>query len=170
MQKIVIGFVGISVVIGCLGGYGWGYVIYQPQLQSLQNELRAVSEEFNSLSATVTEMGNVIASLNSTVEKIENRSWYEAYSIEASEDITSSTFHLMGKKVRVTWIFTSFDATAELTVYLKFANGTTYAWWGDSGTWSVDNAELELAESGDYYVSISSSELIFYYVAVHDYY
>jgi len=163
MEKTAIGLVCIAVVVGLLGGYGLGYVIYEPQLQGLRNLISDIQGE-------VLDVQNQVENLNSTVETMENRSWHEVYSIEASEDITSNTFHLKGRDVRVTWIFMSLDATAELTVYLHFANGTTYGWWGDSGTWSVDNAELDLAESGDYYVSISSYEMIYYYVAVHDYY
>lgn len=163
MEKIAISLACIAIVVGLLGGYFLGYFIYEPQLQSLQNEL-------DSLHETVIDMENMITNLNSSIETMENRSWHEVYSIEASEDITSNTFHLKGKDIRVTWIFSSLYATAELTVYMHFANGTLFAWWGDSGTWSVDNAELELVETGDYYISILSSEMISYYVAVHDYY
>ena len=184
MEKIVIVLVCTAIITGLLGGGVLGYFISLPQIQSLESEVQAVSAELNCLSSTITGMANAIVDfqsqvvdvqhhvdvLNSTVETMKNMTWHEVFSIEASDDTTSNVFHLRGKDVRVTWIFSGLYATAELTVSLYFENGTAYGWWGDSGTMSVDNAELDLAESGDYYVEISSIGMIFYYVAVHDYY
>ncbi|UCH32770.1 MAG: hypothetical protein JSV05_05205, partial [Candidatus Bathyarchaeota archaeon] len=183
MERILVILVCIAMIVGLVGGGVLGYFISLPEIQRLENEVRAVGAEFNSLSSTVTGMANVIIdiqsevtdvqhhvdNLNSTVETMENRSWHEVFSVEASGDLTSNVFHLKGKEVRATWIFSGLSATAELTIVLYFENGTAYGWWGDSGTMSVDNAVLDLAESGNYFVEISSIGMIFYYVAVHDY-
>ena len=152
--------------------------------QEGQRHHEAVSNEFNSLSTAVTNIGTHIVEMHNNISEvqrqaedlifivgaIENRSWHEVFSIEASESITSNNFHLQGKYVRVTWTFMSLEPTAEITVYLDFVNGTGYGWWGDSGTWSVDNAVLELAEPGYYYIWVSSRDMIYYRVAVHDFY
>ena len=39
MEKKLIGLVLVAVLVGLGGGYGLGYVIYQPQIQNLQNKL-----------------------------------------------------------------------------------------------------------------------------------
>ena len=39
-------------------GFGLSYVVFNSQIQNLQNEIRAVAYEFNHLSSTVTDMGN----------------------------------------------------------------------------------------------------------------
>ena len=48
--------------------------MFSSQIQSLQNEIRAVSFEFNSLSSTVTDMGNTLANLILDLEEADNQS------------------------------------------------------------------------------------------------
>jgi len=52
MEKKLIALVSIAVLIGLGGGYGLGYVIYQPWIQNLQNEINRAWHEVYSLSSS----------------------------------------------------------------------------------------------------------------------
>ena len=155
MEKKLIALVFVALIGGLGGGYGLGYVIYQPQIQNLQNDINYLNDRFDTL--------------NSTVEAMENRSWHEVYSIEASSDITTGTIQLKGSSVRVMFTAWSAYSDAHLSVYLHFSNGTPYAVWGSSGVWTANNAMLELPQTGNYYLDINTY-LTDYYVSVWDYY
>jgi len=47
MEKKLIALVLISLLGGLRGGYGLGYVIYQPQIQNLQNDLNNLNDELH---------------------------------------------------------------------------------------------------------------------------
>jgi len=52
MEKNLIALVFIALLGGLGGGYGPGYVIYQPQIQNLQNEISRTWHEVYSLSSS----------------------------------------------------------------------------------------------------------------------
>ena len=148
MEKKLIASVFIALIGGLGGGYGLGYVIYQPQIQNLQCDLSKLKDRFDTM---------------------ENRTWHEVYSVGSSSDVTTGTIQLKGSSVRVMWIAESDYSSGWLSITLHFSNGTSYAVWGSSGVWTATNAVLELPQSGDYYISITTY-LTDYHISVWDYY
>lgn len=211
MEKKLIALVFVTIAAGLVGGYGLGYVIYQPQIQNLQKDMSVLNDKFDtidlmltntqtsvasledelsvlnsevtSLNSTVEssvtslqdELNNLnseVASLNSTVETMENRTWHEVYSISGSSDVTTGLFQLKGSEVRVSWraVSTSPFEVSEsyLEIWLRSSNGTLHI-FGTSGFFAATDAEVELDEAGDYYLSINVHETS-YTVTVWDYY
>jgi len=164
MEKKLIALFLIALVGGLGGGYGLNYVIYQPQIQNLHNDVNALNDRFDTINMTLGStqtsvasledelnmLNSDVANLDSTVEMMENRTWHEVYSIEAFSDITTGTFQLKGSSVRVMWIATSEYSTGEVSFILHFSNATPYAIWASSGVMTANNAALELIETGNY--------------------
>jgi hypothetical protein len=148
VEKKLIALVFVGVLAGLVGGYGLGYFIYQPQVQNLQTDMNSLKDDLNNL---------------------KNRTWHEAYSIQASSDLTSGTIQLKGSSVRVMWIAKGDYSSAWLSIQLHFYNGTPYAVWGSSGVWTANNAVLELTQTGNYYLNITTYDTE-YHVSVWDYY
>ena len=77
----MIALVLIAVLVGLGGGYGIGYVIYQPQLQNLQNDLNDLSDksqgEFDNLDAKLTNLnstlGNTLGNTQSSVTSLQDQ-------------------------------------------------------------------------------------------------
>ena len=155
LEKKIIALVLVALLGGLGGGYGLGYVIYQPQIQNLQDDLNNLKDRLDTL--------------NSTVETMENRTWHEVYSIEASSDVTTGTIQIKGSSVRVMWTAIADYSSGWLSIQLHFSNGTSYAVWGSSGVLTATNAVLELAQPGNYYFNITTYRTD-YYVSVWDYY
>ena len=106
------------------------------------------------------------------IQKIQNdlgRTWHEVYSLQSSSDVTTGIFELKGSSVRVMWIATGYDSDAWVSFELHFSNGTGYGVWASSGVKTATNNVLELQESGDYYLDITTY-LTDYHVSVWDYY
>jgi len=137
METKLIALFLIALIGGLGGGFGLSYVIYEPRIQNLQNEL--------------------------------NKSWHEAYSIEASSDITTGTIQLKGSSVRVMWTATSEYSTGWVSFILHFSNATPFGIWASSGRKTANNAVLELSQTGNYYLEITAYQTD-YYVSVWDYY
>jgi len=146
--KKLIALIFIALLAGLGGGYGLGYVIYQPQIQNLQNDLSNLKDRF---------------------DNFQNRAWHEVYSVGASSDLITGTIQLRGSSVRVMWIATADYSSSWLSIKLHFSNGTEYAVWGSSGVWTANNAVLELTQAGNYYLNITAYRTD-YYVSVWDYY
>jgi hypothetical protein len=122
-----------------------------------------------SLDDELSVLNSEVTSLNSTVETMENRTWHEAYSIEASSDITTGTIQLKGSSVRVMWMAIGDYSSAWVSIQLHYSNGTAYGVWGSSGVWTANNAVLELEQTGNYYLNITAYNTD-YYVSVWHYY
>jgi hypothetical protein len=67
MNKSLVGLVLIALLIGLGGGYVLGYVIYQPKLQSLQNDVNNMGDEMDNLSNDLDTLGNRLDRFNSTL-------------------------------------------------------------------------------------------------------
>jgi len=141
VEKRLVALVFIALLTGLGGGYGLGYIIYQPQIQDLRNDLN----------------------------NLKDRTWHEVYSIEASSDLTTGAIELNGSSVRVMWIAMADYSSAWLSIQLHFSNGTAYAVWGSSGVLTATNAALELPQAGNYYLNITTYRTN-YHVSVWDYY
>lgn len=65
MDNKAIAVVLIALLGGLIGGYGLGYVIYQPQIQSLQNDMDNLRNEFQLIDDTINAgLGNLQTSLS----------------------------------------------------------------------------------------------------------
>ena len=73
MNKTLVGLVLIALLIGLGGGYALGYVIYQPQLQSLQDDLVNLTEDLNDLNGDITSIQNQMGSWTSEIAGLENQ-------------------------------------------------------------------------------------------------
>ena len=115
------------------------------------------------------ELSDQLKLLRDRYDKLENRTWHEVYSIIASSDITTGKIQLKESSVRVMWIAEGSNSEALVSFQLNFYNGTPYGVWSSSGVRTATNAVLELQESGDYYLEITTYNT-YYYVSVWDYY
>ena len=165
MNKTLVGAVLVAVLIGLGGGFAFGYIIYQPQLQGLQDDLDNLTEDLDDLTLDMTSMHSQLSSLDSEI----NQEWHEVYSLASSSDSMSGAIRLKGSQMRAMYIATSDYTDAWLSIILHFSNGTEYAVWGTSGVWSANNAVLELPQTGDYYISITTYQTS-YVVSFWDYY
>jgi hypothetical protein len=141
LEGKIIGLFLIALIGGLGGGLGLTYIIYQPQIQNLQN----------------------------TITDIKNMTWHQVYSSTASGDVVSGDFQLSGSSVRVMWIAEGNNPSAWVSFELDFSNGTGFGIWMSSGLRMANNAVLELHESGNYYLN-ATAYLTNYYVSVWDYY
>jgi len=143
MEKKLVALVLIALISGLGGGYGLGYVIYQPQIESIEKDLSIIQQNLN-------------------------RTWHMTYNIATDTDI-STRIHFKGDSVRVMWIAYGFGEYAQVAIYLDFTNGTPFAVWGFSGRFTANNAILELPQSGSYDLVIVAIDTD-YQVSVWDYY
>lgn len=185
MESKLIGLVLIALLAGLGGGYGLGYVIYQPQVQNLQNDLGNLSDRFNLLNSTLRDTessvislqnglsstNSQIISLNSTVEEIESRTWHEVSSLEGSSDAIGGSFQIKGGWMRIRWIVEGVDSSAWIQILINFSNGTMFAERGSSGvygSYACDIAETNLPN--EYYMEVIVYNVNSYLVVVWDYY
>jgi flagellar biosynthesis chaperone FliJ len=84
-SKLVALFIIIALLAGLVGCYGLGYVVYQPQIQDVQNKesessnrLDALNSTYqsalNNLTSTISYLTSEIAYLNSTLQNKESES------------------------------------------------------------------------------------------------
>jgi hypothetical protein len=185
VESKLIGLVLIALLAGLGGGYGLGYVIYQPQVQNLQNGIGDLSDRFNLLNSTLrdTESSVVslqnglsstnskVTSLNSTVEEIENRIWHEASSLEGSSDAVGGSFQIKGRWMRIRWYMNGFNSSAWIQINIRHSNGTLYAERGSSGVYGSYACDIVYETPlGEYYLQIATYNVYHYLVVVWDYY
>jgi len=63
VEKIAIGLVLIALIAGLGGGYGLGYIIYQPQNQNLQEEIDNLNDKIEAVNSTLANTRSSVASL-----------------------------------------------------------------------------------------------------------
>ena len=107
--------------------------------------------------------------MQNAIENIKYMKWHQVYSTSASSNLRSGNFELKGSSVRVMWYAEGVDSSAWVSFDLYFSNGTGLGDWSSSGVKTGNNAVLELSESGNYYLDITSSGTS-YSVGVWDYY
>jgi hypothetical protein len=143
MEGKVIGLFLIALIGGLVGGFVLNYVIFQPQIENLQN----------------------------TITDIKNMTWHQMYSTtDGSGGFVSGDFELNGSDVRVMWTAIGSDPSAWISFELFYSNGTGFGLWMSSGVGNANNAVLELHESGNYYLNTTTHLMLTYYVSVWDYY
>jgi len=198
MEKKLIALVFIALLAGLGGGYGLGYIVYQPQVQSLQSDVVGLNDTLDIINSTIrntqlsitslqneqNSLNSEVISLDSIVKKIENRTWYMAVnlarniSVEMTEHAVSEKFEVKGHWIRIRWYvygFTYFYApsniieTSWIRIDIKFSNGTTYTDRGSSGEFGSFASDLDI-EPGEYYLEIWSQLVDNFLVVVWDYY
>lgn len=77
MDKKVIALFLIALLGGLFGGFGLGYIIYQPQIQNLQEDLSNLNNRLDTFNSTlantqssVTSLQNQLTSLNSEITQL----------------------------------------------------------------------------------------------------
>jgi hypothetical protein len=111
MEMKLVALVLASVLVGLVGGYGLGYVIYQPQIQNLQVSSDALNSNLQEVNSTVIAANTSVLSiqtdlerLNSTVREIENKTWHSVTNFTLSSDTSvSPLFFVKGEKWRIKW-------------------------------------------------------------------
>jgi len=97
MEKKLIPIILIVLLVALGGGYGLGYVIYQPQIQNLQSDLKQLNNELETINSE-------IANLNSTIVNLENKTWHFVTNFTlSSEERVSQLFFIQGEKWRIRW-------------------------------------------------------------------
>lgn len=175
MERKLIGLVLVALLIGLGGGYGLGFVIYQPQIQDLRNNLDNLNGRLDTINSTLQEGMNRLSSnfegLNSTVEIMENRTWHEAFYIESSGDVTTNTFLIKGKWTRIRWAALGEYSGSWILIGIYFANGTLYTSRGSSGVLSSYACDLEIPNPNEeYFLNITAYAMDQYLVCIWDYY
>ena len=66
MEKKLIALVFVALLGGLGGGYGLGYVVYQPQIQNLENGLNILDDKYNTLNSTLRNTQSSVVSLQTT--------------------------------------------------------------------------------------------------------
>jgi len=163
MEKKLIVLALIALLGGLGGGYGLGYVTYQPQIWTLQSNMKDISDEFESVNSSVI-------TLNSTIEMMENRSFHQAFSIEGSSSVNTSTFLIRGEWIRIRW-FMSGQIYSWISISLYYSNGTECANRGSSGVFSSFACDFQIdLPNIEYYLEIATYGVSSYWVYVWDYY
>ena len=73
MEKKLIALVFIALLAGLGGGYGLGYVVYQPQIIMLQTDLSNLQDVFENLNTTYNQLGESYNYLNSSYNELKTR-------------------------------------------------------------------------------------------------
>jgi hypothetical protein len=71
LEKKLAALVTIMLLVGFFGGYALNYVIFQPQIQGLQNSLDELNETVNDYNATIEDLRSDISSLNATIKELD---------------------------------------------------------------------------------------------------
>ncbi len=73
MEKKIVAFFIVFLLAGFVGGYILNYTIYQPQIQSLRNEIDTLNLQLDTISAnyqqSIANLTAIIANLNATSNK-----------------------------------------------------------------------------------------------------
>lgn len=70
MDNKAIALVLIALLVGLGGGYGLGYVIYQPQLQTIQNEMSGLHDELDNAEDRIRDLNSTLNGLQSSVSAL----------------------------------------------------------------------------------------------------
>ena len=70
MEKRLVALVFIALLIGLGGGYGLGYVIYQPQIESLQSDISNIQSDVSDLQSKSSTVTINFESLNATYNEL----------------------------------------------------------------------------------------------------
>jgi len=178
MEKKLIALIFIAVLGGLGGGYGLGYVIYQPQIQNLQGDLGNLNDRLDTLNSTLTNTQSSVTSLqsqqdsmNSTIGIMENRTWHEASSLKGSSDVIGGNFQIKGKWMRIRWYMAGSTSSAWIQIIIRHSNGTIYAERGSSGIYGSYACDIAYSNlPGEYYIEVKTYSLTDYLVVVWDYY
>ena len=163
MEKKLVALTLIALLAGLGGGYGLAYMTYQPQIQTLQSDMKDLSDKLEGVNSSVRM-------LNSTVETIENRSFHQAFYMEGSSSVNTSKFPLKGEWVRIRWYMLGLGSSW-ISISLYYSNGTMCTNRGSSGVFSSFACDLETGlPNTEYYLEITTYIVTSYAVYIWDHY
>jgi hypothetical protein len=129
VERIVVFFVIGMLIIGTAGGFILSFFVYQPQIQSLRNDIGALEKQFTSLSEqneeTLTDLEETISELNSLIDELNSTS------ITEPDENQTETFELIEiQQAQATGNGTHFDisfslknsGTADTSIILIYLN------------------------------------------------
>ena len=73
VEKKLISLVFVALLAGVGGSYGFSYVIYQPQIQNLQNDLNNLNDRLDAMNSTLTNTQSQVSSLQSEISELDER-------------------------------------------------------------------------------------------------
>ena len=161
-DKLLVVLIITSMVAALLGGFTLSYVMMQPKITNLEDLVTQLQYD-------VDRLQNSDANLTSSLQSMKNMSWHEVFTLVASSNTISGDFQLEGTSVRVMWIAYGTTSNSWVSYELDYQNGTTYAYWMSSGLKTANNAAVELPETGNYHLNITTYQTA-YAVSVGDYY
>jgi len=185
VERKLVALLFVALLVGLGGGYGLGYVIYQPQVQKLQNNLNNLNGRFDVINSTLTDtrssvtslqselniLESEVTSLNSTVESIGNGLWHKAMYFKEngtgfSVTFFSENFQIRGNWMRIRWIAdASYITLADfheswIIISVRFSNGTEYTHRKTFvGTFSSMTTDMDITP-GEYYLAITIGSAI----------
>jgi hypothetical protein len=133
MEKKLFSLILIALLAGLGGGYGLGYVIYQPQIQNLQSDLKQLNDELETINSEITNLNSTInseiANLNSTIVNLENKTWHFVTNFTlSSEERVSQLFFVQGETWRIKWkLAQAWGSGTHFIVWDENGNGIYYS-------------------------------------------
>lgn len=185
MEKKLITLTLVALLAGLGGGFGVGYLFYQPQIQNLQNDANTFRNDLNNLNnrldtinltlrntqSTVNVLNPGMASINSTIEGMKNKTWHRVSSLEGPPTVVSGTFEIKGESIRIQWVMYGSALSAIIQVHIKYSNTTVFADSGSSGAFGSFSSDIAYRNPpGEYYIDVDGFSLVYYQVVVWDYY
>lgn len=154
MDSKIVATVIISVILGTGLGLGLSYIMVQSEIRNLESRINA----------------------------IENQSWHLVYGYhndtEAnSNNLNSTAFEIKGRSMRVRWYMQSdvsyltinYPGCIQITIFHQ--NGNPIDRLYSSGAFGSYSNEIEIKETGMYFVNIeTTSTVTLYSVYIYDYY
>lgn len=146
MEKKLISLVLIVLIGGLGGGYGLNYVIYQPQIQNLHDDINALNDRFGTINTTLGStqtsvtsledelnmLNSDIANLNSTVESSVTSIHDEMNILDSDLTSLNSTLEMIENR---TWheVY-SVSASSDMTSGIFQLKGREFkiSWYGIS--------------------------------------
>ncbi len=99
MNKTLVGLVLVALVIGLGGGYGLGYMIYQPQVTNVQNSLDELTARLDDLNSTILgnqqDLDDRLVTVNSSATSLQS----QLTSVESEIIQLNSTLNTVGSSV-----------------------------------------------------------------------
>ena len=127
MEKKLIALVFIALLAGLGGGYGLGFMAYQPQILELQSDISSFEDTLLQAQSNVSNVQSEISTLRTDYSELqtrynelvmnysnlqseisilktsENKTWHFVMNFTANETKTSPKFYIQGQQWRIRW-------------------------------------------------------------------
>jgi len=156
METKIISTILISTILGSIIGFSLSYITFNSQIQSLRNDLTNIQSE--------------MAALNSTINEINSREWHLATSIMGNTDAITGMFTIKGKSIRLRWAMRGVSSDSWIVIAIYFSNGTLHSSRGSSGVYGSFACDIDVQETGSYYLNMTIYNVERYWIWIWDYY